>query len=134
MWTASIVSIHKDKGRATIRVKFENGAETFEEEFSTSTGVDIKWLRDSVRSRMEGFKAAYTFADTLSPGMSVDLTPPQPPTQEETEREAFLEKYRLLVSANRAKEAGVITGQEPAYTQLVNDVKAAYKNAYLKYM
>lgn len=134
MWTATIIGKSKQGGRILVKVEYSNGSETFHEEYTATAGANAEWLKNTVRSRIEGFNAAYTYVDSLTEGTAVDITPPAAPTQAEQELATFLQKYQRWCSVKRAIDAGILTGNEVPVQNLLNEVKALFKAAYLPYI
>lgn len=134
MWTAKIIKPLKANGRIAITVELSDGVETFREEFSSTTKVDMVWLKHQIRTRIEAFQDAYAFADSLVSDQPIDLTPPSAPTTAEQELQDFLKDYGRWHSIKRAIDAGILTGSEPKVVELKDKVKAAFKPAYLPHI
>jgi len=134
MWTSKIVSVSKQAGKITIRVEFVDGTETFEEEYITSSKVDMPWLQTQLRNRLTQFKGAYSFADTLTKDQVIDISDPAAPTQAQIDRDAWLSDYARWCSVKRAIDAQVLTGNEVKVVELKTKVVDGFKPAYLPFI
>lgn len=131
MFTAKIKSIAKFKGRITIIVEYSNGLETFEEEISSTSNADLKWLRSQVRNRVRSLSEVYAFADTLSVNQVIDTTADPEPTQAEIDRDIFIKNYTRWLAVKRAIDSEILTGSEAKVIELKNKVITDFRPAYL---
>ncbi len=134
MWTATILNKAKKDGRISIFVEFSDGTEKFMEEFTANTSVDMTWLKNVVRNRLDTLMALYTFADSLVNSSVVDVTPPAAPTQAELDRIQFLKDYARRVQIKKAIDVGLFDGTETAVVNQLNQLKTDFKPAYLNFI
>jgi hypothetical protein len=134
MWTAKIKSVLKSAGRIAVTVTYTSATESFDEEYSSVSKVDMTWLQSQVRNRIEAITAAYAFADSLTSNQAIDVTPAAAPTQAELELSAWQKDYTRWLAVQRAIDTGVLTGAETKVVELKDKVKAGFKPAYLAVM
>lgn len=133
MWSATIQSVDKVEGQIRIVVNFTNGIEKFNE-VHLFENLTPTILAQRVQSRLYNITASYDFADTLSAGDTISLpleTPPTPLSKEETEKIAYLQKYRQLDALKRAVDSGAMPANAPELAALKQAAQTDFKPEYL---
>lgn len=132
MWTASIVSIVKSRGKTHIKVDYTDGIDTLTiTHIAEGINCTKDWLISVIRNEIQKMERVYALADEISLGnVDITITPPIP-TQEEIDRDKFIQDYRKFIIITRIVNLGILTGQEPFITNLVNTLKTNFKQEYI---
>lgn len=126
-WTATIIEKRKEEGTLKIPVEFSDGVRSFVETFSMGGG-NLETLKRMIRARIEALGTIDATAGILNPG-TIDSTPAPAPIP--TDFETWLVNYNKWNKVKRLIDLGVLTGTEPAATNLLNQVKTDFRVAYI---
>lgn len=139
-WSCVLKEVVKYNGGATCVVAFTNSTsgEVIDRTFPASgLTIDADWLKQQCAVTIQQFDAAYNFANAQTKGSPIDLTgfvwplPVVPPTQAELDRDVWFAKAARLKNAKTLIDLGVLTGAEPQYIALRDNVKNTLKPEYI---
>lgn len=122
-WTTNITEIVPNtNGRLDIKVSFVNGARTVLQEYSTSSPVDMPWLKSQMLAKIASLEALDTFAGTLSVGSFDPTYTPDGPTQAQIDQSTYATNMALYLQYQTEIALGL---------RAVNDSTAASLKATL---
>jgi len=134
MYTAKIINKAEIDGILTLTVEFSNGVKTYTEKVKPQDKVGFEhW----VKARITSLNALNELTAEDNVGKEVVFSKEEVPvcSVEETERNAWLDKYRKWV---RIKQTVVDTGIVPAtntkIVAMLDDLKAKLKPEYIDFI
>lgn len=119
----------QEGGNMRFFVTFTDGATSLQKEIIQPLGgVNVEAFKREVGKILSDLNNPTTISDG-----QIDTTPePETPkTPSEIDRDAWLQDWNNLVSANKLIDAGVIDATLPAYVALKAKVKTNFKNGYI---
>jgi hypothetical protein len=128
-WSAKLVSVEKQQGKAHIVINYSDGTSSFNEDQWLSSP---QTLNDIVATRIAQLSSVDTFVAGIVLGpLSSTPTPPSIQTAPQIAQNKFLVDYNRWLSVKRAIDAGILTGTEPEVQALKSLVQTEYSAAYI---
>lgn len=129
MFSTSIHEIKKESGVVKVTVIFTHATDPNLSFTHVFVSRNIDGLKSSIQAKIDDVVSTYAFADTLPIG-TIDPTPATL-TQAEIDKNAFFQKYAKWIQVKKLIDSGIVTGNETAVVNLLNEVKTLFKPAYL---
>lgn len=129
MYTATLTDKKIVDGKIVATVSYTNGADTLVE---TISFIDVETFKRAVKSKVDALNTTATAVNNLSLG-AIDTTPTPPTlTQAQIDEQTWMNQYTKWVRIKTTLiDTGILTGNETALVNLLNQVKTGFKAAYV---
>ena|SRR3990167_9064114 len=136
MYTAKINRKEDRGGIMEVFVDFTDGVKTYTDSCKPQ---DADGFRYWVKSRLDSYNSSVLLQDKFIEGETFDVSEPTtlPPilTQEETDRNNWLEKYSKWIRIKATLiDTGIITASNPKATAMLSDLKTTFKAEYIDFI
>lgn len=127
-WQASLKSVVKSKGIATVTITYANGAETFDKSYQIgSPGNDF--VKSQARQELRNLADLDAYIAATQAGV-IDTTVAAPTAAEAAASDFFAGMYAWL-NMQQAISRGFLAADAPAVLTLTQKLKDNFKPAYL---